>query len=752
MTAQLSTGNTGFRTYLFYRLTQMKRRFIAICLMSLFSYPLIAAAIDLNAYAELEERIGARPQETVADLWARVTTINTVAGILATAGIILLLVLFLQGLFTAKDSMRRLWNRKYTDMDMSLPVSADTRFFGDIISGFGTYIIPQIIAALLSLLVLLPADGFAEQFRLLAASTVNSSDAGNITAFFRDTMPYLLYANVMMYFFCLMILAFCGRRLTANVVPFVFLLGTPALIFFLSVIAGENCYGVGMGELVYGPLWDCTPVGMILSSYTLYPSQYAGLYHSLPWLRAILYSLVFGAAAYFMIKYRREERAGSAFVYKAGRYATEIMIMLTSAAVIRFVMLENDGTGGQIYGIARLVSGILNVPDSVLITTWVIVNIIVFAVIELVSREKLRKPKKLGLAVARFAAGAALSFLVCIGFEHCDGFGAASYVPDVSDINSIGLMTYGADMAYIDKYAELESDDAKRMITDLHRRIIAERPDPPGYDDVGYQILNISYDLKDGSGVSRSYALPPRYTHDCMKLWFESGAFAESYNDRMPADVDIERLSVKVSYYDEVTGGSAKKDTDIDTNEFLSALKRDIAKTTYEDIFSHDGCDLIYVYLMPKGSLTSLYYFVVWDTFEETRALLRAHNCDIFGQDPDRAVKYYMFRATSKGNYQPGIGDPAEQREYREPDRATAKELLSKSAVMTAYPESRDIYIIIPIYEFSDDNGNTAYIPGTQYYVTEPNLGEAAEVYANAPAVSEEDAEKYAREYIMGRK
>ena len=753
MTALLSTGK-DLRTYIFYRLAEMKSRVIALCLMSLFSFPLVSVGLDLMMYSDLEKKKGAVPPETYADLDARTILINAIGMILIIAACVLLFVLFLQGLFTAKESMRHLWNKKYTDMDMSLPVSFNNRFSGDVISGFGIYILPQLIAAGIALLLLIPADGMLSEIRQYM--TFNSSDVGSTCDFFRSIIGYLLCANVMQYFFSLMIISFCGRKLTANIVPFIFGLGIPCAIFFLSVIAGVGCYGVDMGELVFGPLWDCTPVGMILSEFTSYQSRYGELFHDLFPLRAILYSLAFGAAAYFMIKYRREERTGSAFVYKLGRYATEFVIMLSSASVIYFAFSYHSSETG-LYGVAGLVYSLMNVPAPILITTWLIINIIVFVIIELVSREKLTKPKKLGLAAVRFAASAGLSFLICFGVLKSDGFGAASYVPDVSDISSIHLMTYGADMAYIDHYVELEDENAKKMITDFHHRIVAERPDnsTDEYNYSVYQFFNVSYTLKDGKTVPRHYTLPSEYTHDCMKMWFECGAFAESYKGRMPADADIPWLSVNVDYGSETKGAVAWKNTGIDTSEFLSALKRDIAKTAYEDIFRHDGACYIQAALLPEGGMVSQYNFEIWDTFEETRALLKEHNCDTFESKSGNALKYYMYKATSVGNYTTqkklirtfdDYGNPAtaeEPMEYHILDDATAKELISKSAVMTAYSESRDIYIITPIYELVNGDGAKYYGTWYVYYVTEPNLDEAAGIYANAPAASDEEITKY---------
>ena len=217
-------------------------------------------------------------------------------------------------------------------------------------------------------------------------------------------------------------------------------------------------------------------------------------------------------------------------------------------------------------------------------------------------------------------------------------------------------------------------------------------------------------------------------------------------------------LSVNVDYRSETKGAVTWKNTGIDTGEFLSALKRDIAKTTYEDIFRHDGASYIHVGLLTEDGMVLQYHFVIWDTFEETRALLKEHNCDTFGSKFDNALKYYMYKATSVGNYTTqkklmqtfdDYGFPAnaeEPREYHVLDEATAKDLISKSSVMTAYSESRDIYIITPIYEFVNEDGyGTRY----DYYVTEPNLDEAAEIYANAPVASDEEITKYLGEYVL---
>ena len=97
MTALLSTGK-DLRTYILYRLSGMKSRLIALCLMSLFSFPLVSVGLDLMMYSDLEKKKGAVPPETYADLNARTALINAIGMILIIAACVLLFVLFLQGL------------------------------------------------------------------------------------------------------------------------------------------------------------------------------------------------------------------------------------------------------------------------------------------------------------------------------------------------------------------------------------------------------------------------------------------------------------------------------------------------------------------------------------------------------------------------------------------------------------------------------------------------------------------------------
>lgn len=767
MTAPLSTGNGGFRAYLFCRLSDMKSRFIAICLMSLFSFPMISAATDIFAYIELQRRIGPTYPETNADLEARLAVINLIASLLMTGAGILVFVLFLQGLFTAKASMRRLWNRKYTDMDMSLPVSPDTRFFGDVISGFGIYILPQLTAALLAYLLLLPTNAMSEQFRQLSAANPNSFDAGSMADGYRNLIGFLILANVMQYFFSLMIISFCGRKLTANIVPFVFGICIPVMIFFLCVIEGANCYGAGVSEFMYGPLWDCTPLGMIISSVVVYPAQYSWwMSMHLPF--GLLYSAVFGAAAYFMIKHRREERTGSAFVYKPGRYATELVIMLSSASVIYLSALHDRRIQNSLYGVASLVYKLLDVPNAVLVTTWVAVNVIVFVIIELVSHEKLRRPKNLMLAAARFAVSAGISFLVCFGFAHSDGFGAGSYVPDVSDISRVQVTGYDESMVYLENYAMLSDENAKRIVTDFHRRIVAERPDMRPVYDVLYNNtedyegnihFSVSYFGNDGNNMSRTYYLPVDYAKEFGEMWFRSGAFAATYNlpEKQPgAAVTVYKPGDKPDGY--------INHTSIPYERFAEAVKHDAQNATYEDILMHDGADYVMV-LVSSGDYSMQLH--IWDTFDETLALMREYNCETFENRFGNAVKYFMYKATSVGKYSAGTirtwttddyGYPAaeyEPRDYRVIDEAQAKELLAHSALQTVYAGSRDIYVIVPLYEYRDPIENrTFYSTGAsenyRFFVTEPNCDAAAEIYANAPAASREDCEKYLGEYYPG--
>ncbi len=751
MTAPLSTGNSRFRTYFFYRFSAMKSRFIAHCIMALFSFPLLGVCADVMMSTDIQHLRGPVYPETPQELNTRLAVTSFITGAFTVGGLVLVFILFIQGHLTAKESFRYLHDKKYTDMDMSLPTDADIRFFGDMLAGLSVYFIPVAAAVVLAQLILIPGYSMHDEYNQLAGSPVVNSSM--LSTSLLDLLQYgsiiAALAFIMQYFFSLMLISFCGRKLTANLVPVIFNIAVPITIYAILTITGACSYGINVGAFVGGSsglrIVDLCPVGMFTDIFFFQKEDIFSMLGGELELKAVLVSAICGTAAYFMIKHRRAERTGNAFVYKGGRYATELMIMLCSAAAVYLPLLNNERISGTILGISSILYSIFKVPSAVLIAAWTVINLIIFAVIELVSREKLRKPVRLVYSVGRFAASAGISFLVCFAFANSDGFNTAGYVPAAADVEELSITGYIPDMYSIGHYSVLRSPESIEKFAAFHKRIVDERPQSPYsteaynpingevYADVSFVSLDFTYRLKNGKHISRSYHLPLSYTEDFLNVWFDSGAFASAYV--LPEPDSTEEYVINVPVRNPLTNQTEMQTADIPYSEYRTALMTDAQNATLEDIFLTEGADMANIQIKCGESQ---YYSEVRSTFENTMALLREHNCDPFANKMPNAVGYYLQKQTSFGSYSSDTifqWDNGEQ--YRRITEEEAKELIPHCACQTIYKESRDVYFITYVYELTQpDTGKIYYTSARAGAVLETYCDKAAQIYESSPELS----------------
>ena len=750
MTARLSTGKSGLRTYFLHKLSQLKGSLAMICIMSMISYPLIAVCANVYMNIQLEKNNGPVGDEQFYEFNTRISMYGAINNTLLVIGFLAVVFLFLEGFFVVRKNFRYLYDKQYTDMDMSLPIDHNTRFFGDILSGLTVYMIPQIIALILGALILIPTYQYKSyDFYLGFESATMLLTRGGII---------FVSASLMQFFFMLMIMSFCGRKLTANIVPFIFTAAVPLTVIFMMLIIGSCCYGLSFNN-IYGMFGDslvfmCSPLGMCLTVFLTQTQKWDTLVCGPVEAISVLLSAAYGCAAYFMIKYRRAERTGNAFVYKGGRYATQFMIIFASATLIFMPVFANMNLmGGGFYALSSFMYTLMNIPADVLIISWVIINLVLFAVIELVCREKLLKPKKLLMSVLRFGGGVLASFLICVFLSKCEGFGAADYIPAAGDIDYIRLYNHSPGRMLM-MYDSVNIDDEQYIseIEDFHRRILSERPDyrkTSSEEDKmagAYVNFQLEYYLKNGTVIEREYYLPKEYTRDAMELAFDCGVFAEQY--KLSDSPDDENAMIKYDKHYEGRPEINEVVTVIPYREFAEAVRLDAEQTDLEDMFFGEGivCKSVWAY---DGKNTSK-SICVYSTFENTKALFRKYNYDLFADMYENVVKYYLVKYESVGSCTAAIKvdyDPMtgySEREYREITPEQASVLIPYSSVSTAYNESRDIYMLMTVCEYYDDGGNVYYSTGdNSLLVTEKHCDTAAEIYNSAVAATDEEMSIY---------
>lgn len=771
MTARLSTSKSTFVTYFLYRLREMKGKLLALCLLSVFSFPLLAVCADFIFTVRAEKAGGPPANMNAREFNDMIALKETVGMIFVIVGVVCAVLLFIEGFFLVKSIFRYLYDKKYVDMKMSVPADHNIRFFGDVLTGLVIYIAPQIITVTAAQLILFPSEHFADAafyYDYVGASTLVRS--GGVV---------ILCASVLQLFFTLAVMSLCGRKLTANIVPVLFGIGVPGIVSFLNLIVNGCAYGIDIGNIysLFGGLFvlPSSPLGMVLSLFFIPQEQLVNGMTPYFLLCAVIYSALYCAAAYFLIKYRRAERTGSAFVYRGGRYATQLLIMLGAASLIFLDIYDRVDAIRTYYTISNGYYLFRQIPSAALIGAWFALSLISFAVIELVSGERLGKPKKLLFSALRFVSGGALSFLICLGFAKSDGFGAVGYIPAADEVASVDFMDYMPGLMMVSQDAVVDGREGIQKIMDFHRAVLAERPEYTrvysdySYDPHPFVHVGIRYNLTDGSQVARYYYLPDEYAHDAIKLYFDSGAFASKYRIAPVSSENESKSYVAMNtVFDEKEQHYVSTTTDIPYSEFREAVMADAAETTYDDILRSERVDVIYVRAEngdqddESDFVQNSSFLTVYTCFGRTMELFKQYGVyDLYEHKFDRAVKFFIYTQKSVGAFTSDMYYDFEfidethtrtNREFREISEEQAKELLEHSSFQTVYEQSRDVYLIMPVYEYVASDGKIYYTTdglsaSTIQYVTEPWCDRAAQIYAAARRLTDEDMEKYLPDY-----
>jgi len=153
MTARSLTGNfANFGAYFTYKLRSLRSVLILNGIFALLSYPLMMGGVLPYAYNEVAmERLretGLQESEAFANLERQSDTLGSLAVTGMVIGFIMLAAMFLMSYVICSKSFRWLYKKSIVDMDYSLPVSDDTRFFGDLLASLAGSMVPHLLAIL----------------------------------------------------------------------------------------------------------------------------------------------------------------------------------------------------------------------------------------------------------------------------------------------------------------------------------------------------------------------------------------------------------------------------------------------------------------------------------------------------------------------------------------------------------------------------------------------------------------------------
>lgn len=574
MTALSSTGNfSRFGTYFLYKLRGLRSLIIMNGIFALLSYPLAFTAFSLyiNVYNEqyamrLDGLIDTPQYDEVS---RRVTAMNDFFIVAVIIGVIMLMAMFLMSYIIPAKSFRWLHRKTVVDMDYSLPVSDDTRFFGDLLAGLAGSLVPHGLAAAIGYLLLDAAlSGF-----IRVDEDILAYDAVRVAIF--QGMLTGLFACVMFTALSLLIMSVCGRTAESRIYPFVLNAAIPIVhIVCLYIVLGNvRGYEMGISDSTMDSAAASSPLGLLgvtlpnfLNGTLSHIESNLPLFRAEIFIPALIVVLACLAGAYFLIKFRRAERVGQPFVYRAVKLL--IPALVTFAVVAPFastVLPEMFGDGDPEYSYSP--------PVGSLIFAMVIATFVLYVIMELISGRGFRK---FYITLGKYAATLAGCMLICLGLYFSEGFGIGRAVPAADDVAQVhfDFNSYEDDE---DFYSDVYEKANIQAVTDMHRAIIDSPEEPSLFN------IDISYRMNNGTYLARQY----RVSEELYSKYIREIITPEAYYRTFRGYLDV--LSGATIVEIDTLALNGKIAVDIPGETFCQALLRDCEKVSYEKLFGDSG-------------------------------------------------------------------------------------------------------------------------------------------------------------------
>lgn len=632
MTAQSSAKNGAFYKFLPYyrnKLRNLRPQLIMSIIFGVLSYPLVAGIFipACQAYARnarLWDIVAAQDYDpNTAEyiayeaagrdlrLWESLTITAVVIGVLCLMG------MFVFTFVTTVKSFRYLYNKSIVDMDYSLPVSHETRFFGDLAAVFTVNILPHLVSILLGVILF----QFCDKSQFTASADVLDMI---IPAAFTG-----LFACIMEVALTLLMLSFCGRMAEACIYPILVNFAIPMIhCMGLSLIESgvygsvveTSAWGMTAGSLY--PMTASSPLGMIIMTFYSIAtndhveniSDIAPIFRPEYGIPALMVTLVCIAGAYFLIKYRRAERVGMPYVYKGmGLVIPGVVIFAVTVTVGCTVVSILRGNYEVYYSYTPDVSGI--------IIGTVIATFIMYIIMDLISGRGFRK---FYLTAAKWAGTLGASVLICVLLNLSNGFGAANFVPAPSEVKLVEVTyTNGDNLVgeynYFGFYADSGDDDLLELANHIHDEIPKY---PVDTGDKKYSVY-IQYTLKDGRTFDRFYNVTEEMFNDVRRQVLTPEAW---FKNKCGNISGYAKDGFKIETIQFAGGSEIAHNADIDA--FLEAYWQDSQKVSVDFVRGQDSwkSDDLKITMLNQGNKGSQgyewEYLKIYDWMENTVSLL----------------------------------------------------------------------------------------------------------------------------------
>ncbi len=637
MTAQSSVNlqNKPFYKFLPYFLTKLRflrPQMIMTGIFALLSYPLVAIFVNMWLDADIKvfelNKLGDILTPEIQNAMNAANMAQSLAEMSIVIGAICLVGMFVFTFVTTLRSFRYLYNKNAVDMDYALPVNHNTRFFADLAAVFTTSIVPHFISVIIGVISTNVISEKAKVF-LGAKDATNIELVETVSSIVLQCMFVGLFACFMQIAFSLLMISTSGRKAVAAVFPVLINIAVPIIHALVLFIIDNNTYGSeNYGNTLYYPATATSPIGMLAISITESINFFWGvdfgagvtgetlpIFHSENLITAIVFTIIFFVGAYFLIKFRRTERVGNAYVFKGMSVIIPGIVVLAMSLPMWNMVLSPLAKSRQQATQSDTVAWIM----GLLISTF-----IVYVILELISGKAFRK---FHITVAKWAG----SVLVCAGitavFVFSNGFGKAEFVPAPEQVVSaeVHLFTDQGKNPY-KSYAfgiDITTDKDKiAEITELHKKVPKYRT-----EDTSDYVITLNYLLTSGEEVRRGYWISPELYSELMnqivtpKNWYDEKC-GMLENALKEPDSEVVQIVVKElknidNYAFETTNEVHLKPSEFDVNRFLEAVRKDSEKMNFELYWNSETNYTCGVEVIAQNNITHYINHINYNIFIE---------------------------------------------------------------------------------------------------------------------------------------
>lgn len=551
MTAQSSASKSGvfykFLPYYLNKVKYLRPQLIMSIIFSVLSYPVVMLLIDITCplereYYRLMELYGGIINDSSPEQYALYQAaedkVNLMYSLLVAAvviGIISLVGLFIFTFVTTLRSFRYLNNKSIVDMDLSLPVNHNTRFFGDLAAVFTVNILPHLGAITLAQILL--------QFSDMQAFDNNGQAKMTVEAIMGPMAFTGLFMCIMEAAITLLMISVCGRLAEACIYPILINFAIPVIHSMTLNLVESGVYGAVLNHSAVSsfgsvyPITASSPFGML--TMTLYSmiltscdgkiGDIAPIFRPEYGIPALLVTLACFAGAYFLIKYRRAERVGMPYVFKGMSLVIPGIVIFAITVPVSYLISIN------VRGQERAVDYYSYTQNTVpgLVIGTVIGTFILYIIMELISGRNFRR---FGISLLKWAGTLAACAMICFGLNMANGFGAAYYVPQPENVLSVGVSyeninipsaEYRSSALMKNNYritAYSNDSELLQLVKELHEEVPKNNS---GWADEGF-IVNFCYTMKDGTLLERCYSVSSELFEDFRRklvtpeCWYNS--------------------------------------------------------------------------------------------------------------------------------------------------------------------------------------------------------------------------------------